>query len=60
MTKKTVEMAYKKCTRKTPEVISANPERKIFEIFNAVLIMVASQGDTKLNKALAHQNMPWI
>ena len=37
---------YKKDSRKT---ISASPERQIFKIFTSVPIMVASQGDAKLN-----------
>ena len=41
--------AYKKDSKKE---ISANPERQIFKIFTSLLIMVASQGETKLNKVL--------
>ena len=32
------------------EAISVNPERKIFEFFTSMLMMVASQGDSKLSK----------
>ena len=41
---------YKKDSKKE---ISTNPERQIFEIFTSLLIMVASQGETKLNKVPA-------
>ena len=40
---------YKKDSKKE---ISANPERQIFEIFTSLLMMVASQGETKLNKVI--------
>ena len=49
ITKKTAEM-----TCKARKAISAKSRNGNFRIFTSVPIMVASQGDTKLNKLPAH------
>ena len=51
-----VQEVYKKDSRKT---ISTNPERSIFKIFTLLSTVLASKGDTKLNKLLACPKKIW-
>ena len=51
-----MQEVYKKDSRKAISII---PARQIFEIFTLVpILLVASQGDTKLNKLPAHRKNP--
>ena len=54
------EMAYKKCTRKTKERQFLLIQKGKFSKFSPWHQPVAPQGDTKLNKLLAHTKKPWI
>ena len=51
------EEVYKKDFRRA---FSANPEWQIFKIYTSVPTMMASQGDTEINKLLAHPKHFWI
>ena len=50
-----MQEVYKKDSRKAISII---PAKQIFEIFILVPILVASQGDTKLNKLPARPKNP--
>ena len=46
--------------KESKKSISANPVWQIFDIFTLVPTMLASQGDTKLNKPPARPKKSWI